>query len=440
MRKRTVHCLLTLVLTLALLCPASAAGVPTLWMEEGSGTGDVQLTLRELGDRSVNSVQLELTWNGSYPRAGFSAGGGSYGYCRVEAGGGKTTVTVYLDSLRNLNQNGTAPLGTLTLGGGYTAPGAARLTILDRSLESGEFSGREIAVRSNSGGSGSSGNSGSSGSSGGSSGGAARYDVRASGVGRGAVMVSPGRAERGERINVTVRPDSGYRLSELTAFSGETRLQLNDRGGGSFTFSMPASNVDVRAVFAAEAPAEFPFTDVKEGVWFREAVEYVYENGLMSGTGAATFGPDLATNRGMIVTILYRLAGSPAAGGSVFTDVAGGQYYAKAVTWAAANGVVSGYGDGRFGPNDPITREQMAVILQGYARLSGIDVSARADLSGYADAGKISPYAREAMGWASASGLISGTSATTLTPAGTATRAQAAVILRSFCEHVMTGG
>lgn len=432
MRKRTVHFLLTLVLTLALLCPAaSAAGVPTLWMEGGSGTGDIQLTLRDLGDRSVNSVQLELTLNGSYPRAGFSAGGGSYGYCRVEAGGGETTVTVYLDSLRNLNQSGTAPLGTLTLGGGYTAPGAARLTILDRSLESGEFNGREIAVRSSSGGSGSSGDS---------TGGARRYSVRASSVGRGAVMVNPGTAERGERVTVTVRPDSGYRLSELTAFSGETRLQLNDRGEGSFTFSMPASNVDVRAVFAAEAPAEFPFTDVKEGVWFREAVEYVYENRLMSGTGAATFGPDLATSRGMIVTILYRLAGSPAAGSSVFTDVADGQYYAKAVTWAAANGVVSGYGDGRFGPNDPITREQMAVILQGYARLSGIDVSARADLSDYTDAGKISPYAREAMGWAGASGLISGTSATTLTPAGTATRAQAAVILRGFCEHVMAGG
>ena len=129
---------------------------------------------------------------------------------------------------------------------------------------------------------------------------------------------------------------------------------------------------------------------------------------------------------------------SPAGVSSVFNDVADGQYYAKAVTWAAANGVVSGYGNGRFGPNDPITREQMAVILRGYARLNGMDVSAQADLSGYTDADKISPYAREAISWANACGLINGTSAVTLTPAGTATRAQAAVILRGFCENVMS--
>ena len=128
----------------------------------------------------------------------------------------------------------------------------------------------------------------------------------------------------------------------------------------------------------------------------------------------------------------------PAAGSSVFNDVADGQYYAMAVTWAGANGVVSGYGNGRFGPNDPITREQMAVILRGYARLNGMDVSAQADLSGYTDADKISPYAREAISWANACGLINGTSAVTLTPAGTATRAQAAVILRGFCENVMS--
>lgn len=108
------------------------------------------------------------------------------------------------------------------------------------------------------------------------------------------------------------------------------------------------------------------------------------------------------------------------------------------MAWAAANGVVSGYGDGRFGPNDPITREQMALILQGYARLEGKDVSARTDLSVYTDAGAVSNYALEAMRWARAVGLINGTSDTTLTPRGTATRAQAAVILRGFCENVVS--
>ena len=160
----------------------------------------------------------------------------------------------------------------------------------------------------------------------------------------------------------------------------------------------------------------------------------------MSGTSATAFSPDLPTSRGMIVTILHRLAGSPSSGPSVFSDVAEGQYYARAVSWAAANGVVNGYGNGRFGPDDPITREQMAVILRGYARLSGKDVSAQADLSGYRDAGSISAYALESMRWASAQGLINGTSATTLTPAGTATRAQAAVLLRGFCETVLSAG
>ena len=166
-------------------------------------------------------------------------------------------------------------------------------------------------------------------------------------------------------------------------------------------------------------------------------MRYAYENKLMAGTSDTTFGPDLPTSRGMIVTILYRLAGSPAAGSSDFTDVAAGKYYANAVAWAAGKGVVSGYGDGRFGPDDPITREQMAVILRGYAKLSGKSVNQQADLSRYTDADQISSYAREAMSWANAEGLINGASATTLLPRGTATRAQAAVILQGFCENVM---
>ena len=185
-------------------------------------------------------------------------------------------------------------------------------------------------------------------------------------------------------------------------------------------------------------PVVLPFTDVQEDMWYYSAVQYVYAQGLMAGTTTSTFSPDMSTSRGMIVTILHRLSGSPAGGSSNFTDVATDMYYADAVAWAAANGVVSGYGDGRFGPNDPITREQMALILQGYARLEGKDVSARTDLSVYTDAGAVSNYALEAMRWARAVGLINGTSDTTLTPRGTATRAQAAVILRGFCENVVS--
>lgn len=413
---------LTLALMLTLVSPAAAANGPTLLME---GSGNVRLTLQNLGNQEVNSVQLELTLSGDYSQASFTAGSataGSYSRCKAETAGGQTQITIYVDSLRTLNQSGTVSLGTLTLGSGYSAPSSARLTILDRGLELAD-SGRTIPVRSASG-------------TGGSS--SSVYVVRAVSTGRGRVSVSPNRAERGETVTITTRPDSGFQLSELSATGGGRQLQLNDQGSGKFRFTMPGADVEVRAVFTGDDPVALPFTDVKEGVWFHDAVEYAYENGLMSGVSATSFGPDLPTSRGMIVAILYRLAGSPASGPSSFTDVADGQYYAKAVSWAAANGVVNGYGNGRFGPDDPITREQMAVILRGYARLNGKDVSAQADLSGYLDEKDVSAYALESMRWASAEGLINGTSAVTLTPAGTATRAQAAVIFRGFCETIMS--
>lgn len=424
--KKLVQVWTALLLTLTLVCPARAAGGLTLQMQ---GTDNVRLTLQNLGSREVNSVQLELTLNGSYPRAAFASDASSeqYSFCRVEEENGRTQITLYVDSLRSLNQNGTATLGTLALGDDCTAPDTARLTILDRGLESGGAE-QVIPVRSDFENSG-----GSSGGSGGESGGR-NYSIYTSSTGHGTISVRPTSARWGENVTVTVRPDSGFRLTELIAQSSGRRLQLNDRGGGTFVFAMPGDEVEVRGVFEAS----LPFRDVKEGVWFHDAVAYVYEKGLMSGTASGAFSPDQSTSRGMIVTILHRLSGSPDVGSSDFKDVADGQYYARAVAWAAANGVVSGYGDGRFGPNDPITREQLAVILRGYARLNGKDVSASADLSGYSDARQISAYAREAMSWACAEGLINGTSANTLTPAGTATRAQAAVILRGFCEHVIS--
>ena len=169
--------------------------------------------------------------------------------------------------------------------------------------------------------------------------------------------------------------------------------------------------------------------------WYAQAVAYVYRQGLMSGTAQDRFSPDLTTNRAMLVTILYRLAGSPAVdGGSAFTDVSGGDWFASGVAWASANGIVTGYGDGRFGPNDPITREQMAAILYRYAGFAGQSTAGRADLSGYTDAGQVSPYAAEAMGWAVDRGLITGVSAGTLAPGGSATRAQVATILMRFCQ------
>ena len=181
-----------------------------------------------------------------------------------------------------------------------------------------------------------------------------------------------------------------------------------------------------------------PFTDVKSGDWFYEAVQYVYDKGMMTGVSADRFAPASTTTRGMIVTILYRLENEPAvSGGSAFTDVESGAWYANAVTWAAANDIVNGTSATTFAPNSPITREQMAAILYRYAAYKGYDVSQKADLSGYTDAASISGYAKDALAWANAQKLITGVTDTTLNPQGSATRAQVATILMRLCETVV---
>ena len=194
---------------------------------------------------------------------------------------------------------------------------------------------------------------------------------------------------------------------------------------------------------AEEAAAAHPFTDVPADHWANDSVAYVYENGLMSGVDEATFNPNGTTTRAMIVTVLYRLAGEPAEGSSgKFTDVDSSAWYGPAVAWAAANDVVNGVTATTFAPNSPITREQMATILYRYADSQHYDMSPWASLSVYADVGQISSYAEDAMRWACGGGLLTGTSATTLSPKGTATRAQVAVILARFCQtmHPGTGG
>lgn len=180
-----------------------------------------------------------------------------------------------------------------------------------------------------------------------------------------------------------------------------------------------------------------PFADIVQGAWYYAGVQYAYENGLMAGTGEGRFSPDLTTSRGMIVTILYRLAGSPAvSGGSAFSDVSQSDWYAAGVAWASANGIVSGYPDGAFRPDEAITREQMAAILFQYARFQGKLDGGRADLSAFADAASVSPWAQESLSWAVSQGLISGMSAHTLVPGGSTTRAQAAVILTAFSRSL----
>ncbi len=178
-----------------------------------------------------------------------------------------------------------------------------------------------------------------------------------------------------------------------------------------------------------------PFSDVASGDWFYDAVSYVRSNNLMNGVTTTTFEPYTGLTRAMLVTILYRLEASPSTGSSSFSDVDSGQWYTSAVSWAAANGIVTGYSNGSFGPLDTVTREQMAAILYRYAVYKQYDVSASASILGYSDSEQISDYALDAMEWACGAGLITGYG-TSLTPCSGATRAQAATIIMRFVENV----
>ena len=192
-------------------------------------------------------------------------------------------------------------------------------------------------------------------------------------------------------------------------------------------------------VYAGWRRTELPFIDVRGDDWFYDDVAYVYENGLMNGTSETTFSPYISTTRGMIVTILYRMEGKPAVFEACpFTDVKAGAYYERAIVWAAENGIVKGYGNGCFGPDDQITREQMAAILYRYAKNRGQDVSVgeNTNILSYDDALDISEYAVPAMQWACGAQIIHGADGR-LTPGAKATRAQVAAILHRFCENVL---
>lgn len=246
-------------------------------------------------------------------------------------------------------------------------------------------------------------------------------------------------ATEGDKVTITVSPDEAYLLDELTVTANGKEVEVKDNGDGTYTFKMPSADAKIVVTFAEdpdwepepEEPA-MPFTDVNENDWFYDVVLYAYDNGLMTGVSATEFAPNQTTTRGMIVSMLARLEGVTSAEDAGFADVAANDWYATAVNWAASVGVVNGYEDDTFRPNAPITREQMAAILYNYADYKGYDVSARADLSDYADAASISSWAEDVLAWANAEGLINGMTATTIDPQGATTRAQTAAMFERF--------
>ena len=243
-------------------------------------------------------------------------------------------------------------------------------------------------------------------------------------------------ATEGDEVTITVSPDEAYMLDEMTVTSGGKDVEVTDNGDGTYTFTMPSGDVKIEVTFAEdpnwEPAPEMPFTDVNENDWFYDVVLYAYDNGLMTGVSATEFAPNQTTTSGMIVSMLARLEGVTNAEDAGFADVAANDWYATAVNWAASVGVVNGYEDDTFRPNDAITREQMAAILYNYADYKGYDVSARADLSDYADAASISSWAEDVLAWANAEGLINGMTATTIDPQGATTRAQTAAMFERF--------
>jgi hypothetical protein len=228
----------------------------------------------------------------------------------------------------------------------------------------------------------------------------------------------------------------GYENSSIATFVYTVASGGGSGSGGSNPSNPNQPSSGQPTEEQVKEPEKIHFEDVKENDWFYSAVQFVTGKGLMKGTSTnpMLFSPNATTTRGMVVTILYRMAGSPAVTATnPFSDVEAGQYYADAVIWASTNNIVSGYGNGIFGPNNSITREQMAVILMNYAKFKGIDVSARANISSFNDHTSVSQWAVDAISWANAKGLIQGSN-NSLMPSGNAERCQVAAILQRFIE------
>ena len=239
----------------------------------------------------------------------------------------------------------------------------------------------------------------------------------------GVVTVQPTYVSTGVRV---------YTCSVCKQTSSEVieKLSSTNTGTNTGTPAVPSQRPD------SELPRQ-RFDDVPQNIWFASGVQFAAEQGLFTGVSANEFAPYDPMTRAMLVTVLHRLDGADASGTNSFTDVLNGKWYTNAIAWASANGIVEGLSGNRFAPNAPITREQLAAILFRYAKACGYDVSARAELTAYADAAQVSTWAGDAMRWAVASGLISGRSGAQLAPKGEATRAEVAVILMNFVQKVV---
>ena len=424
--KRILSKLLAVALAAALLvCPAAAAAAPWLQLNGQS------VSIQGLSE-PYTALQITLNLNqeaaGSFQFAPALSSGDIHTAYTVNG----NSVTLYISSKSTLGQG--SALSLVSLIGQASVESVSNLKLVNvGSNDTSQTASASLEIRNGS----TPGGGFNPGPSWGGGDGVTRYPVQAApGTSGGSVQFGTTHAAPGETVSFTTTPNPGYILNSLAVTDSTGRgVAVSGLGGGKWSFVMPASAVTISVAFTPAQPAFLPFRDVAQGEWFRDAVSYVYTARLMNGTSPDLFSPWETTTRGMIVTILYRYDGSPAAGMTSFPDVPPGEYYAAPVSWAAASGVVKGYETGLFEPQNPITREQMAAILYRYAQQKGLDVSGRADLSVYADAGQVSPYAKDAMAWAVHTQLITGVDSRTLQPGGSAVRAQVATILMRFCQY-----
>lgn len=260
----------------------------------------------------------------------------------------------------------------------------------------------------------------------------------------GTVTISPDAPKKGDTVTITPKPEDGYQVDEVIVTDQNGKeVEVTSKGDGSYTFTQPDGKVTITVTFKEKSAVSHcprdescpmaPFTDADRTAWYHGGVHYCVEHGLMVGTSADTFEPNTTTTRGMIATILWRLEGSPMVDTAMnYTDAPSGSWYEEAIRWADSTGVVLGYGDGTFGPDDPITREQMAAMLWRYAGKP----QAESSLADFTDGSETSQWAESAMVWAVEQGLIEGMGNAQLNPQGQATRAQAAIILMRFVEKI----
>lgn len=276
------------------------------------------------------------------------------------------------------------------------------------------------------------------------------YKITVNPAQNGTVTASKSSARSGETITVTLAPAEGYQRDTVTVVDKKGAAVTTSGDGNTVTFKMPASDVTVTGTFKASAtpppsgghwhdcPKDetcpiYPFTDANPKDWYHDGMHYCLDVGYVVGFGNFILGPNTPATRAQLVQILWNMEGNPTVNYQyTFEDVPADAWYADAVRWAASEGVVKGYSDKAFGPNDIMTREQFVTIVFRYADTNGADVSARSDLSGYDDAAKVSDWAKDAMEWAVANGIVVGRTETALSPQGSLTRAELTTIIQRY--------